>query len=129
MSNAATSENPYDVVPYSSHPFMQSHPDRLATMATLFGMNPQPIEKCRVLELGCCSGGNLIPMADELPQSEFVGVDYSLRQVEDGRAVIEAVGLKNVVLHYQSIADVGDDFGQFDYIIAHGVFSWVPRNI
>ena len=127
MADAPAAQNPYDVVPYTSHPFLQSHPDRLATMATLFGMKPQPIEKCRVLELGCSSGGNLIPMADEFPESEFVGIDLSLRQVNDGRAVIEAVGLKNIVLHQMSITDVNEEMGQFDYIITHGVFSWVPR--
>ena len=64
----------YDEIPYESYPFAQSHPDRLATLATLFGMKPQPIDDCRVLELGCASGGNLIPMAACLPGSKFVGI-------------------------------------------------------
>lgn len=127
MTDESTAQNPYDAVPYTSHPFPQSHPDRLATMATLFGMKPQPIDHCRVLELGCSSGGNLLPMADEFPESRFVGIDFSQRQILDGQATIEATGLKNVELHHKNILDVGPDFGQFDYIIAHGVLSWVPR--
>jgi methyltransferase-like protein/2-polyprenyl-3-methyl-5-hydroxy-6-metoxy-1,4-benzoquinol methylase len=116
----------YDEVPYESHPFPQSHPDRLAVMAALFGMKPKPINGCRVLELGCASGGNLVPMAAGLPGSRFVGVELSARQIADGRALIEAAGLKNIELRHLSIADVNGKFGEFDYIIAHGVYSWVP---
>jgi methyltransferase-like protein/cyclopropane fatty-acyl-phospholipid synthase-like methyltransferase len=124
MSNEP--QTSYDEVPYASTSFPQSHPDRLATLATLFGLNPPGIEKCRVLELGCASGGNLIPLAQDFPGSSFVGVDLSARQVADGLTEIEALGLKNIELRHLSIMDVDEDFGQFDYIIAHGVYSWVP---
>ena len=116
----------YDEVPYESNPFPQTHPDRLAVMATLFGMKSKPINRCRVLELGCASGGNLIPMAVGLPGSSFVGVELSARQVADGQALIETVGLKNIELRQMSIMDVNKKFGEFDYIITHGVYSWVP---
>ena len=116
----------YDEVPYESNPFPQSHPDRLAVMATLFGMKPKSINHCRVLELGCASGGNLIPMAAGFPGSRFVGVELSARQVADGQALIEAGRLKNIELRHMSIAHVKADFGEFDYIITHGVYSWVP---
>ena len=119
----------YDEVPYESHPFSQSHPDRLATLGTLFGMTPQPIDRCRVLELGCAGGGNLIPMAHALPESNFVGVERSTRQVADGLAMVEALGLKNIELRHLSIMDVEAGFGEFDYIIAHGVYSWVPNPV
>jgi methyltransferase-like protein/2-polyprenyl-3-methyl-5-hydroxy-6-metoxy-1,4-benzoquinol methylase len=116
----------YDQVPYESLPYAQTHPDRLATVATLLGMKPRPVACCRVLELGCAGGGNLIPMALALPESQFLGLDLSARQVESGRQTIDALGLKNVRLETRSILDVGDDLGQFDYIICHGVYSWVP---
>jgi hypothetical protein len=67
----------YGDVPYVSQPFPQTHPDRLATLGRLFGLTPAPIPRCRVLELGCASGGNLIPLAYQLPESEFVGVNPS----------------------------------------------------
>ena len=60
--------------PIKSHPFAQTHPDRLAVIATLLGMQPPPIETARVLELGCASGGNLLPMAEQFPQARFLGV-------------------------------------------------------
>ena len=118
--------NSYDELPYESHPFPQTHPDRLATVATLLGLTPAPVDRCRVLELGCASGGNLIPMALGLPGSTFLGVDLSERQVAAGRETIAALGLANVELRNLSILDIAPELGQFDYIIAHGVYSWVP---
>ncbi len=118
--------NSYDEVPYDSHPFPQAHPDRLATVATLFGLCPPPVHRCRVLELGCAAGGHLIPMAEQLPESQFIGVDLSARQVADGRRVVEQLGLANVELRHASILDVDDRYGPFDYVVCHGVYSWVP---
>ena len=121
--------NPYDESPYASYPYPQSQPNRLATIATLFGMKPQSIHDCRVLELGCASGGNLIPLAVALPGSRFVGIDLSGRQVEQGQQVVSTLGLKNVELSCRSILDVTPELGQFDYIICHGVWSWVPADV
>ncbi len=116
----------YDEVPYPSFPIPQAHPDHLATLATLFGMTPPPVERCRVLELGCADGGNLLAMAERLPGSELVGIDLSPRQIDAGLAAIAVVGLSNVTLRAMSILDVPDDFGPFDYVLAHGIYSWVP---
>ncbi len=122
-------QNAYDQIPYTSNPFAQTHPDRLATIATLLGMYPAPVENCRVLELGCAGGGNLVPMACSLPQSRFVGIDLSARQIADGQAMAQAAGVQNVTLSHMDIMEVEADFGQFDYIIAHGVYSWVPPQV
>jgi methyltransferase-like protein len=117
----------YDDVPYSVGAFPQTHPDRLATLATLFGMHPAPPDKCRVLELGCAAAGNLIPMAWAMPASRFVGVDLSQRQIEDGKRAVAELSLPNLDLRAMSILDVGPaELGEFDYILAHGVYSWVP---
>ncbi len=121
-----TAQYIYDEIPYPSLSFAWTHPDHLATLATLLGMRPPPVERCRVLELGGASGGNLIPMAQSLPEGEFVGLDLSTRQIADGQAMITALGLKNITLKHMNIMDVEADCGQFDYIIAHGVYSWVP---
>ena len=119
----------YDEIPYESYPFVQTHPDRLATVATLLGMAPVPVGRCRVLELGCAAGGNLIPMALELPESRFVGIDLSGRQIAEAQKTAQALALTNIEFKHLSILDVGPDFGQFDYVIAHGVFSWVPTPV
>jgi methyltransferase-like protein/2-polyprenyl-3-methyl-5-hydroxy-6-metoxy-1,4-benzoquinol methylase len=119
----------YDEVPYSSFPYAQSHPNRLAVVGTLFGMTPAPVDCCRVLELGCASGGNLIPMAMAFPQASFVGIDLSSRQIAEGKQTVEALGLRNIELRSMSITDVDASMGKFDYIICHGVYSWVPEAV
>jgi methyltransferase-like protein/SAM-dependent methyltransferase len=119
----------YDDVPYPNLSHVQTHPDSLATLATLLGLTPPPVNDCRVLEIGCAAGGNLLPMAQTLPGSSFVGIDYSARQIEAGQAALAGVGLPNVQLRHLDLLDVTPDFGQFDYIIAHGVYSWVPAPV
>jgi methyltransferase-like protein/SAM-dependent methyltransferase len=126
---AGYGQSSYEVVPYVGRPFSETHPDRLATIATLFGMNPPEVARARVLEIGCASGANLIPMAAALPDGSFLGVDQSERQVAEGRATIEAAGLTNVALTRMNVLDAGLDLGPFDYIICHGVFSWVPPDV
>ena len=119
----------YDRVPYDSKPFPQTHPDRLATMASLFGLKPPLVDTAQVLELGLAGGGNLIPMAVALPDSHFVGIDLSPRQVDEGVRVVERLGLTNIELRAQDILDLGEDLGVFDYILCHGVYSWVPASV
>jgi methyltransferase-like protein/predicted O-methyltransferase YrrM len=82
-----------------------------------------------VLELGCASGDNLIPMAVELPNARFVGIDLSERQVEQGRQMVATLGLANIDLRHEDIANVDASWGKFDYILSHGIYSWVPAPI
>jgi SAM-dependent methyltransferase len=116
----------YDEVPYTGHPYVDSHPERLATMATLFGMQPAPVERCRVLEIACGEAANLIPMAYALPGSEFVGFDLAARPIETGQRMTARLGLTNISLAHRDLADFPADAGTFDYIIAHGLYSWIP---
>ncbi len=116
----------YDEFAYPCHPIPQTHPDNLATLATLFAMTPAPVDRCRVLEIGCGDGGNLIPMACALPDSRFTGFDLAARPIATGSARANVLGLKNIALHALDIMDVPAEFGTFDYILCHGVYSWVP---
>lgn len=125
-AETSMSDNLYDEIPYPSFPLAQTHPDRLATLATLFGMRPAPVEQCRVLELGCGDGSNLIPMALELPGSTILGVDLAAQTVARGQALIHDLGLTNVQLRQADIMGMTPEWGQFDYILAHGLYSWVP---
>ena len=117
----------YEQIPYGSQPITQSHPDCLATEGVLRGMTPAPVDRCRVLELGCASGGNLIPMAASHPKSVFLGVDLSPRQIAAGRTIVDALGIHNIELRGISLMEVDASWGEFDYILCHGVFSWVPQ--
>src|SRR5262249_46639164 len=119
----------YDQIPYLDYIFPFTHPARMGVVAALHGMRLADPARCRVLELGCCGGANLIPMAYGLTGSEFVGIDISSDRIEDGRRTIAAVGLTNIDLRAASILDIDAGAGKFDYIIAHGVYSWVPSEV
>jgi SAM-dependent methyltransferase len=119
----------YDLLPYSSKPYALTHPDNLATIAALAGLRTPSLERCRVLELGCGAGGNLIPMAMSLPGATFVGVDLSRRQIADARSMADALRLTNVDFRAHDLADIDEALGVFDFIVCHGVFSWVPATL
>jgi methyltransferase-like protein/protein-L-isoaspartate O-methyltransferase len=116
----------YNTLPYESMPFAHTQPASLAALATLFGLTPPPVQNCRVLELGCASGGNIIPMAARFPNARFKGIDLALRHVEMGASRIAGLGLKNIEIVQGDLANPDIVSGEFDYIICHGVYSWVP---
>jgi methyltransferase-like protein/cyclopropane fatty-acyl-phospholipid synthase-like methyltransferase len=121
--------NSYDAVIYDSRPRTATHPDCLATVARLHGLSPAPVDRCRVLELGCATGGNLLPMAESLPESQFLGIDLSARQIDLGRQVVSLLGLNNLQLEARNLLSLDASLGTFDYIIAHGVYSWVSAPV
>lgn len=118
----------YDAVPYASFPHAPSHPDQLATVAFLHGLDPPCPRRCRMLELGCGSGANLIGIAYGLPQATLVGVDLAPTAIARARAAAQAVGLDNVELHVGDVRGLPDAVnGEFDYIVAHGLYTWVDH--
>jgi len=119
--------SPYNEVAYPGFAYPYTHPDRLATMAILHGLSPAPVEHCRMLEVACGDGSNLIPMAYAIPGSEFVGFDLAGQPIEQGLARIRELGLANVRIFEGNLLDVSEDLGRFDYIVAHGFYSWVPE--
>jgi SAM-dependent methyltransferase len=123
---AEPTTNAYDELPYINRAFPQTLPDRLGTIAALFGLSPPDPESCRVLELGCASGDNLIPMALGQPRARFVGIDLSARQIEEAQQTAATLGLANIELSRRDLAEIDASWGAFDYIICHGVHSWVP---
>lgn len=125
MTNATS----YDQFAYDSHAFPATHPNRLGALARLHGIDATAPDKARVLELGCASGGNIIPMAVHYPAAQFVGVDLSPQQIQEGQALVAALGITNIELRCLSITDIDASFGKFDYIIAHGVYSWIPPEV
>ncbi|RMF13564.1 MAG: methyltransferase domain-containing protein [Gammaproteobacteria bacterium] len=119
----------YDEAFYESTAFLQTHPETLAGIALLFGIQPSNPAHCRVLEIGSALGDNLIPMALNAPDSQFVGVDISTRQVDEAATRAAQLGLKNIRFYSGSIEHLPDSAGPFDYIVCHGVFSWVPQEV
>ncbi|WP_343499288.1 class I SAM-dependent methyltransferase [Achromobacter denitrificans] len=119
----------YDRHPYVSKAFSYSAPGHLRAAAHLYGMDTVPLKHARVLELGCAAGGNLLPFALAYPEATVVGVDLSPVQVEQGQKVLQDLGVSNMQLHAMDLTAITPDFGQYDYIIVHGVFSWVPMQV
>jgi SAM-dependent methyltransferase len=130
MSTTAAATDPlrtsYEETPYESRAITVTHPSRLAAVAALYGFTAQSPARSRVLEIGCAAGGNILAMAATLPDSTFVGVDFAHNQIEAGRLLAVDAGLRNVELLPISITEIDDSFGAFDYVICHGVYSWVP---
>lgn len=119
-------KNSYDDLMYESKAFSQTAINALEARARMMGLQPAPAANAKVLELGCSMGGNIITQALYYLDAEFVGIDLSGRQVAQGNAIIEKMGLKNVRLEEKDILTIDESFGKFDYIIVHGIWSWVP---
>jgi SAM-dependent methyltransferase len=114
---------------YGDLTFYHTHPAHVAAVAGLRGLPVPPVETCRVLEVGCGTGFNLLAMSRSLPNARFVGVDLSEPQVAHGRAMAAKVGATNIELRAGGLESLDDSLGEFDYVIAHGVFSWVPPDV
>jgi methyltransferase-like protein/protein-L-isoaspartate O-methyltransferase len=122
-------ESPYDEVLYETTVRFEMHPDRLATVARLAGLDAAPVERCRYLEIGCGNASNVAALAYLLPQSRFVGVDLAEVPIAAGQQMRAALALDNLTLRAGDLRDIGEEWGEFDYIAAHGVYSWVPAEV
>ena len=119
----------YSELGYKSMPFPYTTPATLEAYAALVGVSAPNPKTARVLELGATYGGNIISQALFNPDATFVGIELSQEQVEKGNEVIANAGLTNVSLIQSDIASIGSEIGTFDYIIAHGVYSWVDDGV
>lgn len=117
----------YDRVPYPSLIFPQTNIDRLAMLARYFGMETADPTECRVLELGCGDGTNLLAQAYSYPKTTFMGIDLSKAHIDQAQKCASMLGLNNVEFIQGDILHLSrESLGQFDYIVAHGLYSWVP---
>lgn len=116
----------YDTVEYETMMYAQTHIERLAFMAKLYGFSPTETGQCRVLEVGCGDGWNLMPMALRFPDSQFFGLDLSKTMIDVGQKRIEKHGISNLTLAHLDLMNLPEHWTDFDYIIAHGFYSWVP---
>jgi SAM-dependent methyltransferase len=121
--------NLYDVVDYPSGCHVQTHPSRLAAAAMLRGFEAVPTAGARIVELGCGDGWNLIPIAESFPDCQCFGIDLASKPIERGRAAIAELGLRNVRLQCGDVTELVGQLGTADYIIAHGLYSWVPERV
>lgn len=130
MIASTHSHTPYDDVAYPTAIFAQTHPDRLGAIAQLHGIGAPAPGTARILEVGCGDGMNLLAMAVAAPDATFTGFDLAPTVVERGQARAAAAGLANVELEVRDLMDAQHTFeDEFDYIIAHGLYAWVPEPV
>jgi len=121
--------SPYNEIPYETSARFETHPDRLAAVGRLYGMEPAPVERCRYLEIGCGNGANVIALAYLLPGSRVVGVDNAEVPIAAGERMRAELDIGNLALRACDLRSIGAESGEFDYIVAHGVYSWVPAEV
>ncbi len=118
----------YDEVKYPSYAVQESHPALVSALARIAGLEMPPVKGWRVLEIGCGTGANILPLAFDYPVGSFIGVDRALDPIRAGQALASRLQLKNIELRAADLRDWEPE-GEFDYVIAHGVFSWVPPDL
>jgi len=118
----------YDEIKYPSYAIRESHPAVVSALARIAGLDLPRVGRWRVLEIGCGNGSNILPLAFNYPEGSFIGIDRARNPVRTGKALASRLQLKNIELHAADLLD-WEPQGDFDYIIAHGVFSWVPPNV
>lgn len=125
----------YDEVPYDTEANSEAHPRAMATLARLFGIDAAAPSTARVLEIGCGDGEHMIAAASYLPRARFVGFDLAADAVARGIEIARQAGADNVALLHRDVRDVrasgleAPNARPFDYVVAHGVYSWVPEAI
>jgi SAM-dependent methyltransferase len=119
----------YDQLPYRARPHALTRPAHIGAIAHLFGIAAPPVTTARVLEIGCAVGGNLIPLAAAFPDARFVGIDLSSLQIDRAKRRAEAANLTNIEFRQGSLTEIDAGWGTFDYIVCHGVYSWVPADV
>ena len=113
----------YDDVPYDTEANAEAHPRAMATLARLHRMTVARPSTARVLEIACGNGDHSIVAAAYLPDARFVGFDLARSAIDAGRAIAPP----NVELSVRDLNEGAKGLGEFDYVIAHGLYSWVPE--
>jgi trans-aconitate methyltransferase len=116
-------------VTYLSLPIRYTQPQSLAAVAAIFGHEAPHAHSARVLELGCASGGNIIPLAARFPEAHLTGLDIDAAGIDAARRHIATLGLHNIAVEAADIAAFDANGREFDYILCHGVFSWAPAHV
>ena len=114
--------------PIFSQPYGASHPGaEVATVAKIFWATSRPcgpLAGCLNWVKSALGNNSGFPwLSGFSPQHRSWASTISAAAVAAGNKVIEALGLKNIVLTQHSCSDLPENLGLVSYVIAHGVFS------
>lgn len=112
--------------PYATYVNSLVHPERAAVIAHLFSLQPTAVNQARILELGCGDGSQLVALAETLPDTELIGLEHNVNHIDHANALKVYAKLNNIEFHQTDFLQINPDLGQFDYIIANNVLSWLP---
>jgi SAM-dependent methyltransferase len=114
-------------VPYAFSFSRELAPAWLDFVVTLSGFEPPSRARgFRWCELGCGQGVTAAIMAGTNPTGDFHGIDVFLPHIAQACRLRDSAGITNLTLHALDFATAADvDLPPFDYIVAHGVYSWI----
>ena len=114
-------------VPYPTFVHRQAMPHWLSLVVKQQGIQaPDVSQPFRYLELGCAMGIHLHLTAAAHPQGEFVGVDFNAQQLlvaQEGLDQTQIQNLKFIEANFSELLE--QNLEPFDFIITHGVWSWI----
>lgn len=119
----------YDEIPYIFQADARTYPGKTGALGLLYGLGVEALANARILELGCAQGANILPIAERFKGSYCVGVDLSREHIASGKTILQGLGLKNIELICGDFQALDLPLHSFDYIIAHGLFSWIPEHL
>jgi SAM-dependent methyltransferase len=115
------------VYPAMSHP--SCDPSTTTVAAKLAGLKTPDPSCSTMLEIGCATGHNLLPLAARWPNSRFIGIDVSSAAIRTARETASAANIPNVEFIEADLATFDPGDTRYDFIIAHGIYSWVPEEV
>ncbi len=117
-------------VPYPPHFHKEIQPVWLASLVHFLGAAAPDINKpYAYCELGCGMGINLLIAAATNPQGQFVGVDFNEAHLAIAKDAARLIGLKNIRFVHADFAQFSQENNLFfDFIVSHGVWSWIAPN-
>jgi SAM-dependent methyltransferase len=118
-------------VPYVRMFVPELAPARLDHVAILSGVAP-PARRSGFTwcDLGCGQGVTAVMLAAMHPAGEFYGIDAMPAHIDHARRLAAETGVANATFHAIEFGAAADlDLPGFDYIVVHGVYSWVSEQV
>ncbi len=131
---------------YTYKACLEYFPQRLSLIALLAGQRPPRLDQpFHLVDFGCGQGVGLCLQAALHPQALFTGIDVLPTHISHGRQLAAAAGLTNVSFQDADLIALAAQSGaapttapqpplhpppgSIDFVVCHGVLSWVSREV